>query len=919
MVIANRSASALLIELRRQRRERAEIKDLPEASPVEDAPPTTEAPLQIDQADLNTRLLRCVRAGQTELALAALAHGADPHGVPPAGDRDQRSVLVLATLGSDMRLLRSLIARGADLNRTHADLAPLIAATRDSHQGRPDAVMTLLTNGADPRCVDAAGNTPLHYAALSATPIVAALLCDAAAPIEAVNRDGLSALGMAAAAGNRELVRFLLDRGAKAEPERAQPAMLAAAADTDDSPAVIELLLKRKARVDVHDALGRTALMIAALQGNTTIAETLIDAGAQVGLADSRGTTALMEAARSGSDEVLELIAARDAVPDALDAMGRTALIIACQSRQSGEATVRTLLAAGAARDVRTADGKRAVDFAAAAGRWKIVALLDPDFPLPASVAEGADAGGGASSSLHLLDALRFGHWSIVETFAELARSWPAEDLARLYLELADHDSAVPRGWLLAHGLQQHAPDAAGSALLVSLLERLPQSAEALFEWQAAGASPAGSEFVARVVSALSAEGAPRAALEALALAMLDRGADPFGADSDGRTPLAHAIAAGSTAIAGALLARGADPNTRDRQGRSPLCEALNLPAGQAEGLIRLLVRAGANPDVPAANGETPLGIALARPEPELRRWLNWSRWKPPACALHEADLPAAAAAGDLEAVGKLLDLGLPIDAVDAQGADALLRAAGGGHAQLVIRLIERGADPLHAASSGATPLSAAVTARRGDVVVALLERGVPVDSRLPTGGTPLMIAAALGFPEITDRLLTCGAQVNARDERGTTALHAAAQYAFRSSETESARRVLEQLIEHGAEIDATNVAGQTPLLLLLGGRAGPGNGIDQKHLIALLPLFLLAHADLNRQDQRGVGPLHACAMHGLLLPARALLAARADPLRRDMLDRTPRQVAQLLGYIDLAAELGAREPVPQPVSTEAT
>ena len=49
--------------------------------------------------------------------------------------------------------------------------------------------------------------------------------------------------------------------------------------------------------------------------------------------------------------------------------------------------------------------------------------------------------------------------------------------------------------------------------------------------------------------------------------------------------------------------------------------------------------------------------------------------------------------------------------------------------------------------------------------------------------------------------------------------------------------------------------------------------------------------------------------MHGLLLPARTLLAAKADPARRDMLDRTARQVAQLLGFIDLAAELGSREP----------
>jgi hypothetical protein len=46
--------------------------------------------------------------------------------------------------------------------------------------------------------------------------------------------------------------------------------------------------------------------------------------------------------------------------------------------------------------------------------------------------------------------------------------------------------------------------------------------------------------------------------------------------------------------------------------------------------------------------------------------------------------------------------------------------------------------------------------------------------------------------------------------------------------------------------------------------------------------------------------------MHGLLLPLRALLAAGADPSRCDLLGRTPREVAHLLGFIDVAAELAA-------------
>jgi ankyrin repeat protein len=227
--------------------------------------------------------------------------------------------------------------------------------------------------------------------------------------------------------------------------------------------------------------------------------------------------------------------------------------------------------------------------------------------------------------------------------------------------------------------------------------------------------------------------------------------------------------------------------------------------------------------------------------------------------------------------------------------------------------LLERGAQADLASSSGATPLSAAVSARRDAVVASLLERKVAVDRRLPGGGTVLMIAAALGYPEIVARLLARGADPNARDERGTTALHAAALFAFAGRDTVRARRTLELLIEKGADLNAADAKGRTALLLLLGARSQPGSAGDQQHIQALLSLFLVGRADVNIQDERGVSPLHACAMHGLLLPARALLAARADAECRDALERTPREVASLLGYVDVAAELSVRLPGAMP------
>ena len=905
-LIAHRCAAALLIERRRARRDR--VQAAAEDVPVESPPPAL--PTDLSANELDAMLLRCVRSGQTQLALAALAHGADPNCTPASAERDQRSALVLAAVNPDLRLLRGLIVKGANLNRAHAGLPPLIAATRDSHDGRPDAVMTLLTNGADPRCTDTEGNTPLHFAVLAARPIVAALLCDAEAPLDAINREGLTPLGAACAAANWDLVRFLLARGAKIEIERAQPALLAAASIADDDAQGIKLLLRRKAHVDARGALGRTALMTAALHGHAVIAQTLIEAGAQIDLADAHGVTALMEAARSGAHTVLDVLAAHRPASDLVDANGRSALIIASQSTQASEEIVRRLLALRTSRELTSADGRRAVDFAAAGGRWNIVALLDPQYPWPANLtsAETVDTAATmqADSPAHLLDALRFAHWHIVDNFAERVRGWAQSARAGLFTELVTHADATPRHWLLNHGLEANAALPDGTLLLSEALTRLPAALPAAFDLLAAGAQPSGGDALLRVCAALDNADAPRAALEAFGLELLERGGEAFTPDADGHTPLAHAVAVGSVVLSQALLARGVDPQTRDRHGHTPLFGALRLPPIPALALIQALLRAGANPEANAANGETPLGLALARPEPELQHWLNWPLWKLPQRTLRATDLVAAAASGDAQAVDKLLALGLSIDAVDAQGASALVRAAGNGHAAMVAYLLEHGAAAAQAAASGATALSAAVSARHRNVVETLLTQGVAVDQRLAGGGTALMIAAALDFSELVAQLLARGADADAEDERGTRALHAAAQFAFGSRDGERARRTLELLLERGAAIDARNAVGQTALLLLLGARTEPGAAADQQQLLALLPLLIKWHADLNVQDQRGVGALHACAMHGLLLPARALLAAGADPEQRDRLERTPREIAHLLGFIDVAAELGA-------------
>ena len=535
----------------------------------------------------------------------------------------------------------------------------------------------------------------------------------------------------------------------KAECERAQPALLSAAY-SDDDPTGVELLLKRKAKIDAHDALGRTALMMAALHGNTATAEALIDAGAQFGIADTRGTTALMEAARSGADGVIELIAARDPALDALDAMGRTALIIASQSRQSSETTIRLLLAAGAGRDVTTGDGKRAVDFAAAAGRWNIVALLDPDYPVPASVADAAVAGPvDLKTPPHLLDALRF---DIGTLWRSSSRPFAPGRLpiSRVCTsKLADHETT--RAAHLADRIMVCSRRCSRTAVpgpLDALLARLPQTASAAAEWHAQGASLRDRIGVVRISAALAST-FPRGHARDFRLAMIERGTEIFAA----KRRRTHAAGARRRCRQRGNRADVARTRCRSERARSTRAHAVVGCAGPA-------VRQSRVPDPtadsiwrePRACGSEwrdPARPALARPE--LRRWLNWPQWKLPLRPLRGADLPAAAAFGDLEAVTKLARSRL---------ADPVRGWARGGRLVARRRLWPRRARPDTARTRGQpgsrqhraaqaplsgrdrTPPRTASSPHRSSTVYR-------PTLRLQTGGTPLMIAAALGFPII--------------------------------------------------------------------------------------------------------------------------------------------------------------------------
>jgi ankyrin repeat protein len=142
-------------------------------------------------------------------------------------------------------------------------------------------------------------------------------LFDAGASRLARDRDGDTALGLAARAGRDEIVATLL--AGAAETERRQ--------------------------IDMADARGATPLMLALHAGREAVAQRLIDAGAAVDAADQQGETALSEAAFAGQEALGEALLRKGATPDTRDRYGKTPICYAAARGAAG--LVGALLDAG--------------------------------------------------------------------------------------------------------------------------------------------------------------------------------------------------------------------------------------------------------------------------------------------------------------------------------------------------------------------------------------------------------------------------------------------------------------------------------------------------------------------------------------------------------------------------------------------
>lgn len=567
-------------------------------------------------------------------------------------------------------------------------------------------------------------------------------------PVNTRNKQGYTALMLAAAAGNLTRFHELLhvhnaDAGLEA-PGKVNLLMLAAAGgneqlfrnvqkmlphathktDGNGTPlfhyaclggneSICDAVLRQGGNAYALNNKGHSAILYAARGGNTVLFHKLLSKGANPLLLTRDRHDLLMAAAQGGEVELVQTALAMGISPTAADTAGNTALMAAATAAEA-DVIVGMLLRKGANPAARNRQGICAAMLAASSGNAEACRMLGGR----------ADIAPDKAGRSLLVYAAAGGSRNLVSELLQQGAS--AEELNRLPLRTA-----------IAAG------HTAAALELAATLPQLPRHELHAIPIKTLNDAIAFTTFLTERCTNSS----DRAIAESLLNQILLAAKEPQtlsapSRDHRGKTPLQNAIIGKFRSFIIYLLEAGADVNARDQHGQTALMTAVESGGYET---IKILLRAGADPNIMDSHGYTAAILAAEYADcaafnillehganPQLQR-----RGGPTA-------LQAAMSAGPQaqEIINRLThNPTLPTSMADAYSA--LCTAMDDNKQELFRRILRAWPEPNLADSDGNTLLMRAVSTPC-DIFFArhLIERGANVNTANRQGVTPLFNAA---------------------------------------------------------------------------------------------------------------------------------------------------------------------------------
>ena len=216
----------------------------------------------------NKTALRCaVESGKLQIVKLVI-HELSKHGkgilkdIINAAEKDDRSVLMIASSNADPNIAALLLDHGAEIGaQDHEGRTALFYATLSN---APETVATLLQRGSYPNNQSTRGETPLICAARHAGAGSVKLLLEHGADFRRQDSAGRTPLSYSVDRDKPEIVIMLLQAGSDVDHRskiKCTPLMYAIKRGCEQN---IKLLLEAKADIELEDEGGRTALSYAA-------------------------------------------------------------------------------------------------------------------------------------------------------------------------------------------------------------------------------------------------------------------------------------------------------------------------------------------------------------------------------------------------------------------------------------------------------------------------------------------------------------------------------------------------------------------------------------------------------------------------------------------------------------------------------